>query len=306
MKKKAITFLEIIIATTVMVVAMIPIFGMLSRQTVETDKNATQAYAINKATQVLNTILDNVSFVAIRAGNPGFIRVDDIKDENGKYSDLTDSWAKKMATVLFNSTKKEKNGYPCKGTFTDSKGITYLIYMKVEDIVSRKRTEDSKGRHERLKIGKNFPNAAPNEFSDNEDVNFSFLVNPSILTCNEWTQKYREAKDDSSGEPFTEIQLGSEGIAEPSINFYTDDGLSLIKSSTKYGFVNPTAERLTAKMVMDKVPYKTDEDLAYCPFKRLIVQVQWNLDSKYHSDPENTKGNIQRIHLMAIKGDIDS
>ena len=45
MKKKAITFLEIIIAASVMAIAMIPIFGMLSRQTVETDKNAAEAFA---------------------------------------------------------------------------------------------------------------------------------------------------------------------------------------------------------------------------------------------------------------------
>ena len=70
MKKKAITFLEILIAAVVMAIAMIPVFGMLSRQTVETDKNVTQAFAINKATEILNFLLDNVSIVAIREGNP--------------------------------------------------------------------------------------------------------------------------------------------------------------------------------------------------------------------------------------------
>ena len=52
--------------------------------------------------------------------------------------------------------------------------------------------------------------------------------------------------------------------------------------------------------------YNVEESMAWCPFKRLIVQVQWNLEPKYYSDPENPKGNTQRIHLIAIKGDIDS
>ena len=59
-------------------------------------------------------------------------------------------------------------------------------------------------------------------------------------------------------------------------------------------------------MVMSKVPYKVDENMSWCPFTRLIIQVQWNLEQNYYSDPENPKGNTQRIHLIAIKGDIDS
>ena len=113
MKKKAITFLEILIAATVMVVAMIPIFGMLSRQTVETDKNASQAFAINKATEVLNTLLDNVSFVAIREGNPGYLRIDDLPKLD-KYSDLDSDWVRKMSSILFNHTQQESNGYKCR------------------------------------------------------------------------------------------------------------------------------------------------------------------------------------------------
>ena len=146
-QKKAITFLEIIIAVTVMAIAMIPLFGMLSRQTVETDKNASQAFAINKATEVLNALLDNISFVALREGNPGYIRVDDL--DGDKFSDLNDAWAKKMATMLFNSDKKEANGYPCRGIIKDSKGISYLIHLRVEDVVST--TKHS--RPERMKIG---------------------------------------------------------------------------------------------------------------------------------------------------------
>lgn len=300
MKKKAITFLEILIAAAVMVVAMIPIFGMLSRQTVETDRNASQAFAINKATEVLNTLLDNVSFVAIREGNPGYLRVDDLPQLE-KYGDLDDDWVKKMSSILFNHTNKESNGYKCRGTVTDSKGITYLIHLRVEDVFSTIKHNKA----EQIKIGESYPNSYPSEFPEQPEVNFAFLKNPSIITSSKWTQDFAESPNEP-GKPFTEIELNSKGVSESNLNIYKDEGLELLTNKTKHSFVNPTAERFTAKMVMSKVPYQVDESMAWCPFKRLIVQVQWNLEPKYYSDPENPKGNTQRIHLIAIKGDIDS
>ncbi|MBR4328867.1 MAG: hypothetical protein IKO19_09955 [Candidatus Riflebacteria bacterium] len=296
MKKKALTFLEILIAATVMVVAMIPIFGMLSKQTVETDKNASQAFAINKATEVLNTLLDNVSFVAIREGNPGYLRVDDLPKLE-KYSDLDSDWVKKMSSILFNHTNQESNGYKCRGTVTDSKGITYLIHLRVEDVVSTIKHN----KPEQIKIGESFPNSYPYDFSEQQEVNFAFLKNPSIITSSKWTQDFAESPNET-GKPFTELDLNSKGVSESKYNIYLDEGID----NPKHSYKNPTAERFTAKMVMSKVPYNVEESMAWCPFKRLIVQVQWNMEPKYYSDPENPKGNTQRIHLIAIKGDIDS
>lgn len=298
-QKKAITFLEIIIAVTVMAIAMIPLFGMLSRQTVETDKNASQAFAINKATEVLNALLDNISFVALREGNPGYIRVDDL--DSDKFSDLNDAWAKKMATMLFNSDKKEANGYPCRGIIKDSKGISYLIHLRVEDVVST--TKHSKP--ERMKIGEDYPSTNPLEFPEQAEVAFTFLKNPSLISSSEFSQDFAEDSEET-GKPLTELEIGGNGVSESPKNFYKDEGLESLKNATKYGFINPTAERYTAKMVMSRLPYQTDDAFAWCPFKRLIVQVQWNIEPHYYSEPENENGNIQRVHLMAIKGDIDS
>lgn len=303
-KKKAITFLEIIIAVTVMAVAMIPIFGMLSRQTVETDKNASQAFAINKAAQVLNTIIDSVSFVALRQGNPGYIKVDDLQG-NPRYSQdlrLNQAWAKNMSTMLFNNSTADSNGFACRGIVTDSKGISYLIHLRVEDIPSTIRH----AKPERKQIGNGYPKEEPSDFSEQDDVNFSFLKNSSLLTSSKWTQDFAETPGEPGGKPFTELNIPGNAVSESPVNFYTDESLDTLPGNTKYSYMNPTAERFTGKMVMKKVPYPTDNTLAYCPFKRLIVQVQWNLEPKYYSEPENTKGNVQRIHLMAIKGDIDS
>ena len=300
MGKKATTFLEILIAAAVMVVAMIPIFGMLSKQTAETARNASEDFAINKATEVLNTLLDNISFVAIREGNPGYLRADDLPKLE-KYSNLDDNRLKKMSSILFNHTNKESKGYKCRGTVTDSKGITYLIHLRVEDVFSTIKHNKA----EQIKIGEGYPSSYPSEFPEQPEVNFAFLKNPSMITSSKWTQDFAESPNET-GKPFTELELNSKGVSESNLNIYKDEGLELLTNETKQGFVNPTAERFTAKMVMSKVPYHVEESMAWCPFKRLIVQVQWNLEPNFYSDPENPKGNTQRIHLIAIKGDIDS
>lgn len=297
--RKAITFLEIVIAVAVMLMAMVPLFGVISRQTVETERNASQAFAINKATEVLNTILDNVAFAALREGNPGYIKVSDLP-QTEKYEDYNQAWAKKMASMLFNSTKEDSAGFPCQGIITDSKGISYLIHMRIEGVYSILK----KNKPERIKIGDSYPTDEPTEFGENPEVTFSFLKNPSMLTSSIWTQDFAETADERN-KPLTELEIPEKGVSESPINIYNDENIDSLKSATKYSFINPTAERFTAKMVMSKVPYETEAHLSWCPFKRLVCQVQWNLDPQYYSDPASTKGNIQRIHLMTIKADLD-
>jgi hypothetical protein len=122
--------LEIIIAVAILVVAVVPLFTLMSKQTTDTDLVASQAYAINKASETLNAFLDNVPFAAIRQGNPGYLAVDDIS-KMAKFTRYDDNWAKKMSTMLFNNTKKESLGYPCKGIIEDARGTAYLILLKL-------------------------------------------------------------------------------------------------------------------------------------------------------------------------------
>ena len=103
MNRRAISMLEIIIAVAILVVAVVPLFTLMSKQTTDTGLVASQAYAINKASETLNAILDNVPFAAIRQGNPGYLAVDDIS-KMAKFTRYDDNWAKKMSTMLFNNS----------------------------------------------------------------------------------------------------------------------------------------------------------------------------------------------------------
>ncbi len=295
--RRAVTFIEIVIAVGILAVAMIPLFGLISRQTVDTDRNASQAFAMNKASEILNTILDNVPFAALRQGNPGFIRVDDLASTS-KYRSFNDNWALKMMPFLFQGSEKQGAGWPCRGIFTDSRGIHYLVHLRVEDVISEQKPQ----RPERVRIGTAFPGGAPVSFAENNDLTFSYLRNPALLSDGNWIQEYVR---DISQRPFAEVDLGAgRGVAESPQNIYQDEGMEVC-GPDEPRYLDPTAERYTAKMIAQKVPYDATEKYGWCLMKKLLIQVQWNLDQKNFQNPEATDGRIQRIHLMTVKGDID-
>lgn len=299
LNRRAVTFLEIVIAVAILAVALIPLFGLISRQTVETDKNASQVFAINKASEVLNTILDNVPFVALRQGNPGYIKTEDLS-ANPRFQKYNESWAKKLVPILFAGSTKEAAGWPCRGIISDSRGIHYLIQLRVEDVASEKKPLKS----ERIQIGTSFPAAKPAEFAESAEMAFTFLRNPALLSDGNWSQDYAEDKDET-GKPFSELDLGSgKGVSEAPGNVYLDQGMQAL-GANEPRYVDPTAERYTQKMVSERVPYDVGESFAWCTMKKLLVQVQWNLDQQYFNNPEAKEGRVQRIHLMTIKADID-
>ncbi len=297
--RRAVTFIEIVIAVAILAVAMIPLFGLISRQTVETDKNAAQAFAINKASEVLNTILDNVPFVALRQGNPGYIRVDDLSS-NPRYSRYNDTWARKIVPVLFQGSEKASSGYPCRGIVTDSRGIHYLVHLRVEDIPSERKPQ----KPERIQVGASFPEGSPKDFAESPEMSFTFLRNPALVSDGSWIQDYAEDPSETA-KPFSELDINSgKGVSEAPGNVYLDEGMEGQEANAPR-FINPTAERYTSKMVTEKAIYDAGEKFAWCSMKKLVVQVQWNLDQRYFANPEEKNGRIQRIHLMTIKGDID-
>lgn len=297
--RRAVTFIEIVVAVAILAVTMIPLFGLMSRQTVETDKNAAQAFAINKASEVLNTILDNVPFAALRHGNPGYIKIDDLAGLP-RFAKYNDNWAKKLVPILFQGSQKEAAGYPCRGIVTDSRGIHYLVHLRVEDIASEKKPQ----KPERIQVGDSFPAGNPKDFPESSELSFTFLRNPALISDGSWIQDYAEDPSET-GKPFSELDIGQgKGVSEAPGNVYLDQGMEGSEANAPR-FLNPTAERYTSKMVTEKAVYETSEKFAWCSMKKLVVQVQWNLDQRYFNNPEEKNGKIQRIHLMTIKGDID-
>ncbi len=297
-KRKAVTFLEIVIAVSILVVAMIPIFGLMSKETVETDKVASEAFAVQKASDILNAILDSIPFYTLRQGNPGFIRVDDLAGKAP--SKINDTWAKGMVKMLFGHSNKESAGYPCRGIVTDSRGIHYLIHVRIEDVTSETKPPAA----ERLKIGDAYPAGKPADFSPAKEFTFTYLRNPAIISDGNWIVDYAE-NDEEKDKPLTELDLEpGQGVAVPKQNIYIDQGMEGASADTPR-FINPTAMRYNQKMVTEKVIYTADDKFAWCTMKKILVQVQWNLEQKLFEKPEEKGERLQRIHLMTLKGDID-
>ncbi len=302
-RESAFTFLEIVVAMAVLAVALIPIFGIIHKGAEETDFNASQAYAINKASEILNAMLDNIPFEAIRAGNPAVLKTADLAGIRD-YDKFDDTWCRKMAEMLFPNGDKAGGGYACKGIHTDPRGISYLVTLKVEDVCASVAPSDEKP--ENLQIGSGYPTSTPNDFPEHPrgDLTFSFLRNPAKLSSPKWLQAYNPNPTGSSlaGLPRWETELPA-NVSEPAENIYLDEGYGGFSANAPR-FIDPTAARYTQRMAADKVNYTTDDRYAYCTMKKLIIEVQWNLEKALYSDPETEGKGCRRIHLMTLKGDI--
>jgi len=224
---------------------------------------------------------------------------DDISGKS-QFSRYNENWARKIVPILFPGSEKQSAGWPCRGVAVDSRGIHYLIHLRVEDVISEKKPN----RSEKIRIGSSFPDSKPSDFSESSEMAFTFLKNPSLLNDGSWIQEYAEDKNET-GRPFSELDLASgKGVAESPVNIYLDQGMESL-GADEPRFIDPTAERYTPKMVTEKVPYSADEKFAWCCMKKLLVQVQWNLEPQYFKTPETASGRVQRIHLMTLKADID-
>lgn len=285
MRSRGITFIEIAIATLIMAVALLPIFHMIHKGAEDTDISASQSFAINKATEVLNTCLDNVPFEAIRAGSPfGWLRVDDIASIKEYQDDKIDAaWCDRMARMLFGlePSERQANGFPCQGKVTDPRGITYLVSLRIEDIADK---TPAGRKPDKGNFGSPF---SPTQFSPGEVV-FTFLRNPARVDDPKWIAKYRPEPGATAN---YEINLPG-GIAVPPSSLYSEADFG------KYTI------RFTQRQSADKVNYTGDEAFAYCTMKRLVCEVQWNINKNLYAKPETEDPLTQRLHLMTIKADI--
>lgn len=309
---RGLTFLEIMVAVSIMAIAMLPLFSMISKGTTETDITASQAFALNKATETLNAILDNVPFEALRRGNPGFLRVDDLVGVR-EYDKFDETWCRKIAEMLFPGSVKDSQGYPCLGVVTDPRGIGYRLWLRIEDVAAAPAPANA--QPENMQIGSVFDgedqNKTPTDFPAKNELTFSFLKNPGVLSHPNFLENYKMFRGSTvpnPAKPRWEIECrgsNQNDVCESPVNVYLDQpppGGVLPADAPTYA--NPTAARYTQRMACEKVNYDAPDEFAFCTLKKLVVEVQWNLEPALFAKPETTSPQTQRVHLMTIKGDI--
>lgn len=303
-KNNAFTLIEIMLAMAILAATMVPVFFFMSKGASETDFNVSRMFAISRASEILNAMLDNVPFQALRAGIPGFIKVSDLEDVNG-YEEYDQAWAEEFMKTVFPGSEETAVGFPCQCIVKDPRGIHYKITLRVEDIVG---VSDNM-TPEKLKIGDDFPDSPPSEFDDldTKELTFSYLKNPARLLSPTWHQTNYLPNPLGmlpSADNFRfELELPQK-VSENPENFYIDEGYTGYSADVPR-FVNPTAVRLTQRMARAEVDYTDDENVKYCGMKRLIIEIQWNIDLGHLDDPEHQSPGLKRIHLMVLKADVN-
>lgn len=302
----AFTLIEVILAMAILAATMVPIFYFMSKGATDTDFNVSRMFAISRASEILNAMLDNVPFQALRAGVPAYIKVEDLKTVEG-YERFDDAWAAKFIHTVFPGSEKTSAGYPCQNIINDPRGQFYKITLRVEDITSPTASKDEKPPVKQ--IGSDYPAKAPSDFAaiGTGEPTFSYLKNPAKLLSQSWHQRVYLPNPvgmlPKAGEFRFETELPGK-VSENHENFYLDQGYDKYQTDA-FRFVNPTATRMTQRMAKTKVGYTSNDDFQYCGMKRLIIEVQWNIDKPNLKDPEKTGSGMRRIHLMTLKADID-
>lgn len=300
------TLIEIILAMAILAATMVPIFFFMSKGATDTDFNASRVFAIGRASEILNAMLDNVPFQALRGGIPGYIKVEDLATTDG-YEKFDDAWATKFVNTVFPGSEKTAAGWPCQCTVSDPRGIHYKITLRVEDIAS---PDASAGEKPPLKkIGSDYPTKAPKDFPPigTGELTFSFLKNPAKLLSQSWHQLVYLPNPIGMLPKVNEYRFESElpgKVAENHENFYLDEGYDKYQADA-FRFADPTATRLTQRMAKNLVSYTADENFKYCGMKRLIIEVQWNTEKPNMKTPDKPGTGMRRIHLITLKADID-
>lgn len=305
---KAFTLIEIMLALAILAGTMVPIFFFMSKGASDTDFNVSRMFATTRASEILNAILDNVPFQALRAGIPGFIRVDDLAGVEG-YARYNADWAEKFANTVFPGNTITAAGWPCEAMVTDPRGLTYKITLRVEDISSPAASSGIQAQT--IKIGDSFPENAPVEFADPAvpELTFRFLRNPTILLLQRWHQIKYVSNTGMTAAGDTnrfEIDIEPNGVSEAPHNFYDDsaaDAFGVHADAPR--FVNPTAVMLNQRLANARISYTDNEDFKFCGLKRVIIEIQWNLERQNYSNPEAPGPGMRRIHLMTLKANID-
>lgn len=305
-RQNAFTMVEIVLAMAILAATMVPVFYFMSKGAADTDYNVSRMFAISRASETLNAMLDNVPFQALRAGIPAYIRIDDLAGVEG-YENFNEEWATRFINTVYPGSEKTSAGWPCQIVISDPRGQHYKITLRVEDIPALAKSVNFK--QEMKKIGNEYPGKAPADFAafPTQEPTFSFLKNPAKLQSQAWHQiKYVpnpvSQMSDGTNHLF-ETELPKK-VSENHENFYRDEGYDKFHADA-FRFENPTAVRMNQRMAKSLVSYSNDENFKYCGLKRLIIEVQWNIEKAYMKKPEQPGTGLRRIHLMTIKADID-
>ena len=152
------TLTEIMLAMLILSISLLPIFGLMTRTTRDSDATLTRAYAINTAKSIFSAVIDDIPFADLKPGSPAIISGD----------------SKTKASTLFPGALEASGGIACNTIASDVRGINYRIFLKAEPI-----NDDTDGYAD----GEFYFSFYPNPSIENQP-NWNLLQNQSLTTEN--------------------------------------------------------------------------------------------------------------------------
>ncbi len=128
-RKKGMTFVEVMLAFLILGMIFLPIFTFLTGAVKDTEKFYTETIAISRAKFIMDSIMFQIPWRAIRQGNP--CRFEDPKDVAG-----INAFLRKAIPRMFGDgcETPDSDVFVGDGIYTDRKGFKYRARVKVVDL----------------------------------------------------------------------------------------------------------------------------------------------------------------------------
>lgn len=131
-KRKGVTLLEILAALLILAFAFIPIFGMIGTSAKDTDVAESYIFAQTRARNILDTLLDDVPFFALRTASTNVADIGDTNDEAnvGELFDTTNPTYLIASFARFIGNDPDTDHFT-RGELKDERGIKYKVKIFV-------------------------------------------------------------------------------------------------------------------------------------------------------------------------------
>lgn len=171
-KRKGTTLLEIMAALLILAFAFIPIFGMIGTSAKDTDVAESYIFAQTRARNILDTLLDDVPFFALRNAPGNVADIGEANDEPnvGEMFDTTNPTYQVASFLRFIGNDPAVDQFT-RGELTDERGIRYKVKIFV------------------------FPVPANEPFNPADEMSFRYLPRPEFEKQANW---YNPTSDPNS------------------------------------------------------------------------------------------------------------
>lgn len=123
--RRGITFIEIMIAILILAALLLPVYQFMNSAVRETERFNAEAVAISQAKFIMDTLMFQIPWRAIRAGNPAIF-------DDPKAVPAVQTILNTLMPRLFGSVRDDPMAGD--GLLTDKKGFLYRIRLKCVDL----------------------------------------------------------------------------------------------------------------------------------------------------------------------------